>query len=225
MAVIYQSSEQTVGLNLCLPCSVKDNVSHAYASSVRYRMLQYVSGRTAKHVWCSLAAAAVELPAFLLDAPDVGHGLHSAVVPHTHLGDPLQAGGMAPQPGLSGGLQGTSLNGAQAALGRLGIILNAREQSLPQLNVAHIAYAGHDLCYIWMQRKALQNLRQTGMPLISDFPVCATDNMHPELNFATFKYNSIHPNSLEDNLTKLFFVILLICASIKQQVICIEKGM
>ena len=119
---------------------------------------------------------------------------------------------MAPQPGLSGGLQGTSLNGAQAALGRLGIILNAREQSLPQLNVAHIAY---DLCYIWMQRKALQNLRQTGMPLISDLLVCNRQHV----------YNSISPNSSGDNLIKRFvFCMLLISASIKQQVVCIKIG-
>ena len=66
---------------------------------------------------CSLLAdTAVELPALLLNGLDVGDRLHAAVVPHTDLSDPLQAGGMAPQPRLCAGLQGTPLHRAQAAL-------------------------------------------------------------------------------------------------------------
>ena len=71
----------------------------------------------------ALADAAVELPALLLDAFDAGDGLHAAVVQCTDFRDPMHAGGMAPQPCLCGGLQGTTLNGAQAALGGLAIIL------------------------------------------------------------------------------------------------------
>ena len=70
-----------------------------------------------------LADAAVELPAFLLDASDVGHGLHAAIIPNTDLGDPLQAGGMAPQARLCGGLQCTPFYRAQAALWLLALLL------------------------------------------------------------------------------------------------------
>ncbi|KAA6426581.1 MAG: hypothetical protein FRX49_03691 [Trebouxia sp. A1-2] len=64
-----------------------------------------------------LLVQAVELPAFFLDAADVGYRLHAAVVPHADLRDPLEACGMAPQPRLGCGFQGTPLDRAQAALG------------------------------------------------------------------------------------------------------------
>lgn len=73
----------------------------------------------------ALADAAVELPALLLDALDAGDGLHAAVIHSADFRDPVHAGGMAPQPCLRGGLQGTPLNGAQAALGGLAVILQA----------------------------------------------------------------------------------------------------
>ena len=71
----------------------------------------------------ALADAAVELPALLLDAFDAGDGLHAPVVHCADFRDPVHAGGVAPQPCLCGGLQGAPLNGAQAALGGLAIIL------------------------------------------------------------------------------------------------------
>lgn len=72
----------------------------------------------------TLADAAVELPALLLNALDAGDRLHAAVIHSADLRDPVHTGGMAPQPCLCGGLQGAPLNGAQAALGGLAFILH-----------------------------------------------------------------------------------------------------
>lgn len=73
----------------------------------------------------TLADAAVELPALLLNAFDAGHGLHASVINGADLRYPVHAGGMTPQPCLRGGLQGTPLNGAQATLGGLAVVLQA----------------------------------------------------------------------------------------------------
>lgn len=80
----------------------------------------------------ALADAAVELPALLLYAFDAGHGLHAPVINRADLRYPVHAGGMTPQPCLCGGLQGTPLNGAQAALWGLAVILQAGLENLRQ---------------------------------------------------------------------------------------------
>ena len=71
----------------------------------------------------ALADAAVKLPSLLLNAFDASDGLHTPLVHCADFRDPVHAGGMAPQPCLCGGLQGTPLNGTQAALGGFAIIL------------------------------------------------------------------------------------------------------
>ena len=75
---------------------------------------------------CALADAAHEVPALLLDALDVAHGLHARHVLHRDLRDPLHAGRVAPQVVALRRLQSAPGDGAQAALrGHLVLLLHS----------------------------------------------------------------------------------------------------
>lgn len=64
----------------------------------------------------SLAHAAGQLPALLLDVLDPLNRLHAREVAGGDLGDPLHACRVAPAPVHDGGLEGAAHHGAQAAL-------------------------------------------------------------------------------------------------------------
>ena len=74
------------------------------------------AGVVSPEKWGLPTNGAIEVPAFLLDGPDVAHGLHAIQVLHSDFGDPLHASSMAPETGLCGALQSASRDRAQAAL-------------------------------------------------------------------------------------------------------------
>ena len=71
-----------------------------------------------------------QLPTLALNAFNVGHRLHLADILHCHLGDPLHARSVAPQPGNGSWLQRTSLHGAQTALRLVALLLQDQRQGI-----------------------------------------------------------------------------------------------
>lgn len=144
------------------------------------------------HKGNTLADAAVELPALLLDALDAGDRLHTAVIHSADFRDPVHAGGMAPQPCLRGGLQGAPLNGAQAALGRLAVILQA----------SHTLERGKQqtctVCLLGYERDA-KGPRTSGCAFLQVHALCLVDRQlweHLEMMLSAHGYNEMAASAM-----------------------------